>query len=107
MDDQIKLAKAMGLEIFSRGADTYPLRKLHNNLMQPFTPLTDANDDCAVLEWIRDDSGFDDEAYAFAMLTVIEEQGGDTGHSFPMYRIGNYARAALMLLGSVEDQGNG
>lgn len=87
MDDQIKLAKAMKLEIYSRGADTYPLRKLHNNLMQPFSPRTDANDDCAVLDWVRTKSGFDSEAYALAMLTVIEEQDGDQGHSFPMYRI--------------------
>ena len=52
MDDRIKLAKAMGLEIYSRGADTYPLRKLHNNLMQPFTPFTDANDERAVLRFM-------------------------------------------------------
>ncbi|KKM95000.1 hypothetical protein LCGC14_1192630 [marine sediment metagenome] len=51
--DRIQLAEAMKLEIYSRGADTYPLRKLHNNLMQPFTPLTDANDDVAILEWAR------------------------------------------------------
>ncbi len=94
MDDRIKLAKAMGLEIYSRGADTYPLRKLHNNLMQPFSPLTDANDDYAVLKWMRSLEGNEKHNFhapgpMFSTLTWD-------------YKIGDYARAALEVLGRVQ-----
>ncbi len=98
--DTLQLAKAMGLEIYSRGADTYPLRKLHNNLMQPFSPLTDANDDCAVLEWAKADtnrfSDFKDAMYELA--------GSSRSKCWPwQYKIGNNARAALKMLTADDD----
>ncbi len=49
----------------------------------PFDPFTDANDDYAVLEWIRSDS---------ARYESVPEMGAW------QYEIGDYARAALKLI---------
>ena len=90
MTDLIKIAKAMNLEIYSRGGDTYPLRKLHNNLMQPFDPFTDANDDYAVLEWAI--KNLDAEKYQMALLEVC----GSYAYLWE-YRVGYFATAALKV----------
>ena len=56
-----------------------------------FNPFTDANDDYAVLEWMRETYSKHSKEWCdfwFAM-----------GHA-ASYRIGNYARAALTVLGA-------
>lgn len=105
MDDRIKLAKAMKLEIYSRGADTYPLRKLHNNLMQPFDPYTDANDDVAVLEWAREKLSprkFVKFSENIANLLIgLEKKKPFDALCISLtteYKIGFYAKAAVLVL---------
>ena len=97
MTDRIKLAKAMKLEIHSRGGDTYPLRKLHNNLMQPFDPYTDANDDCAVLEWMRNDYRWQKFKSALVNMRKIKAKWHGSQYTWN-YKTGDYARAALKAL---------
>jgi len=102
-EDRIRLCKAMGWGGFYVGDITGkdfgipPNERGLSGKVVP-DPFTNADDDYAVLVWLRIDSDIDSEAYAIAMLTLIEEQGGDPRNSFPMYRVGNYARAALKVL---------
>lgn len=104
--DRIKLCEAMGrLEIGLSGG-AYRITADDGTRVTCWTlddalkylpdPFTDANNDYAVLKWVREN--LDDVAYALAMLELVVEQGGDTGDSYPKYRIGNYARAALKVL---------
>ena len=89
MNDRIKLAEAMGWTTRDEGnlwADPDP-----SNLSlrdAPPDPFTDANDDYAVLEWMREQKkwnqwhDFCDECPTYSF----------------MYQIGDYARAALKVL---------
>ena len=54
---------------------------------RPFDPFTDANDDYAVLEWMR----AQDTTTAVKMTTAHNHHWSD-------YQIGDYARAALMVI---------
>ncbi len=80
MNDRIKLAEAMG---FLMG-DSY--KELN------FDPFADANDDYAVLEWMRN--------HEHPEWFVDELRGGDKSLSPWHYFIGDYARAAVLVLGS-------
>ena len=89
MTDRIKLAEAVGLEWL----DCIPGRThikgvfiLKGREWKQFNPFTDANDDYAVLEWMR---GQDWPRWA-----LISE---GCEYCFD-YQIGDYARAALKVL---------
>jgi len=79
MDDRIKLAEAMGISL-------EPYHPTDDCDHRPnFDPFTDANDDYAVLEWMR----------------KIEADGGRLvyiGSMKSYYQIGDYARAALKVI---------
>ena len=91
MNDRIKLAEAMGWE-------KHPTRDYWRERSdQPFTgidelpdPLTDANDDYAVLEWARENEMLDGTTTRFGMRIYL---GGS--HD---YQVGDYARAALKVI---------
>lgn len=108
MDDRIKLAEAMGWTDFIGEVGLPPGAKDARPVTQghqlPPDPFTDANDDYAVLEWIRNQVGEEhgwlpsgkarwsssDEWWPF-----YEQFGNVTAAS---YKIGDYARAALKVL---------
>lgn len=71
----------------------------HPNSIFSFTPLTDANDDYAVLEWFRE---WAKERPAWMYAAFVESVYKLGGESFIGYRVGNYARAAIPLI--VEDR---
>ncbi len=92
MSDRIKLAEAMGIRHPSGkhcggpgsmaealgGPETY---------IEPFDPFNDANDDYAVMEWIR-------KQHFVTYLTAYLE------HEYTQdYQIGDYAKAAVLVLG--------
>ena len=90
MNDRIKLAEAM----FQRP-------KYAIDWMADFDPFTDANDDYAVLEWMRDDSRcMEFPRYVGALSDVMDKRLA-ASHA-ANYQIGDYARAALKVL---EDKG--
>lgn len=102
MSDRIKLAEAMDWKLIELRDGTKYWQKPHEKLKgagqkEPPDPLTDANDDYAVLEWARSDterfSDFKDAMY---------ELGGSmrTKCWIWQYQTGDYARAALKVLNS-------
>jgi len=91
VNDRIKLAEAMGwiaceftwqeLKEYYAVPPNHPNRPGEGNITDIPDPFTDANDDYAVLEWMR-------------------KQGTpyrNIGQSY-MYQIGDYARACLRVL---------
>ncbi len=88
MNDRIKLAEAMGwtmtkprkYEWWQGPTELYGDSDCRNH---PPDPFTDANDDYAVLEWMRNDP--DQPGYR------------RLGESY-LYRVGDYARAALKVI---------
>ena len=93
MNDRIKLAEAMGLRRknkYLRYAMWFnPTKKvLERNLK--FDPFTDANDDYAVLEWMRSDVNAWQYQYEKELM-LTNNKCGD-------YQIGDYARAALKVI---------
>ncbi len=82
--DRIKLAAAMG------GAkwDAYINPGEHPECVELPDPFTDANDDYAVLEWMRNDAP-QDAHIAFVC---------DVDFTALNYQIGDYARAALKVI---------
>jgi len=98
MSDRIKLAEAMGW----RWRETLdgPKRVEMNYWQEPsgaihssFDPFTDANDDYAVLEWMRD-GGPDRTVPFFAAMKVHKDAPALFAFD---YKIGDYARAALKV----------
>ncbi len=98
-DDRVKLGEAMGLRL----RRTLPHKPnspgcyIHDKprrCWRAFDPFTDANDDYAVLEWMREKHH--ENAVASALLLP-----GD-GHGFSAmkqrYYVGDYARAALQVI---------
>ena len=94
MNDQIKLAEAMGWGI---GCDTHSEQPIgvppgdrrpygQGNLTTMPDPFTDANDDYAVLEWMNTK----DELWAKGLWEAIPHIND--------YKIGDYARAALKVI---------
>ena len=106
MSDRIKLAEARGWTK-SRQPDWWipPGYKWGDGLSAPThklpDPENDANDDYAVLEWARKewrDKATNKKKYgpgfSFKWYTFRERLGSNT-----MYQIGDYARAALKVIG--------
>ena len=101
MNDRIKLAEAMGwlkatsLDIWYRPEDQKREGKNYNNGELP-DPLTDANDDYAVLEWMRQnlikDKVLPINVAAYKFYSDIND-----AHATD-YEVGDYARAALKVI---------
>ena len=88
MKDRIKLAEAMGWWI---KADINWISPEGHNHKEPPDPSTNANDDYAVLEWVRENwCGKDKDKW---MLFNKHCQGYSV-----FYKIGDYAQAALKVL---------
>lgn len=120
-EDRIRLAEAMGFEWQStvdqpmnpRGQWLSPFtgwtERLPNKEALPFDPFTDANDDYAVLEWMRPDDwinsvpikGPEHQAWRDFIfeLRLNQRKGGRTTSEIGEgYQIGDYARAALAVI---------
>ncbi len=99
MNDRIKLAKAMFPDLFvsekwlsERQADG----SRGPNIKRLPDPENDANDDYAVLEWMRNTS---DKWSEFESALTLH-----AGDPFVWcYQIGDYARAALKVLGESDE----
>lgn len=91
-EKRIKLAEAMGWTIW-RMPNEYllPDRKTVAKLPDPYT---DANDDYAVLEWMRKDAP-QEQHIAFVC---------DVDFTALNYQIGDYARAALKVIATHSGQ---
>lgn len=87
MNDRIKLAEAMGID---------HKRFVAHGKRMPFDPFTDADDDYAVLEWMRRSDGAATKHEKFK--DALGEERSDLTPSFYLYEIGDYARAALRVL---------
>jgi hypothetical protein len=85
MIDRIKLAEAMGLDGFEHGDIFYIRQEGFNTPLLRFDPFTDANDDYAVLEWMR------------SILADSRDRELTAGFKWT-YQIGDYARAALKVI---------
>jgi len=82
--DRIKLAEAIGLvTTIGEVTEVHEFKQLPRN----WDPFTDANDDYAVLEWMRKP----DNWLRFAFKLASDNVGSN-------YKIGDYARAALKVL---------
>ncbi len=94
MDDRIKLAKAMGWTDFIDEVGLPPGARGQKPITQghglPPDPFTDANDDYAVLEWMR----LDINAWEYQYSKELALTNYDVGD----YEIGDYARAALTVI---------
>jgi len=114
LSDRIKLAEAMGWSstcdpngnvYWSAPPAKYPESYCFDTDELP-DPFTDANDDYAVLEWMR----VTYNTYEYLMehqgdkwvnfITALDGSG-DEGHSC-CYQIGDYARAALKVIADME-----
>ncbi len=86
----IRLAEAMGITFDRAYKEVFP-----RQYVLGFNPFTDANDDYAVLEWMRSLDNND---------TQFWQRYCDALRDFPeiglkpAYQIGDYARAALKVL---------
>ena len=91
---RIKLAEAMGwLEHGDNDIWRLPPSKMWVNVTDLPDPFTDANDDYAVLEWMRDYTELThDSDIAWPMINAL---GGTLQIN---YQIGNNARAACKIL---------
>jgi hypothetical protein len=97
MNDRIRLAEAMGWKRLDHTPDRWfndaPEHRQEECRHTEYLPdpLTDANDDYAVLEWVRTDA-IDWDAFVKALPTQ------NLWHFVQEYKIGDYARAALRVL---------
>ena len=101
LSDRIKLAEAIFQTVEDGMADVWVV---HDGETYPrrFDPFTDANDDYAVLEWMRTrrDSLLAKDADAWhKFMAAIHE----TAFCTSLYKIGDYARVALKVLAEVSD----
>ena len=90
MDDRIKLAEAMALDVEAL--------KIADSWGNPyFDPFTDANDDYAVLEWARTNPEGFGVCYKGKWMgfTTFMHMNEQEGHQ---YHIGDYAKTALTVL---------
>ena len=108
--DRIRLAEAMGW-IHTTGWSENPMSgkqpfdhwsqrggKVYGYL--PFNPFTDANDDYAVLEWMRRGDG---PATTYAKFKdAFRGRYVDLVPRWYLYEVGDYARAALKVLAATE-----
>jgi len=104
MNDRIKLAEAMGWTWETPGGDELPrwcrpdgshaspITVCREKVSPPaFNPFTDANDDYAVLEWMRNG---DHSLFVALQLDLTQAE----------YQIGDYARAALKVMSATEQE---
>lgn len=102
MNDRIKLAEAMGwertpCECVDAGQQwgwESPDKKLFRKADELPDPLTDANDDYAVLEWMRDQT----VKFRNLFQAALQNPHAPNVWSASLYQIGDYARAALKVL---------
>jgi hypothetical protein len=95
MDDRIRLAEAMELDLTIEWQDA--AGHWHESERQ-FDPFTDANDDYACLEWMRIHCGVEPD-YAWAeKQSMWNEFSCELDDGGGAYQIGDYARAALKVL---------
>jgi len=87
MSDRIKLAEAMKLDAHPKGFELY--EDGDERKYPGFEPFRDANDDYAVLEWMREHKDWRE----FRAYLIVEPI--DDGFN---YKIGDYARAALKVI---------
>ena len=109
-DDRIKLAEAMGCVVETHSGQygvLYGVRNKNGVLELLPDPFTDANDDYAVLEWMRNtcpggcfDDGYGDERplWVAILAQVMEADDCENCLDYGVYKIGDYARAALKVL---------
>ena len=102
MDDRITLAEAMGWTCHTTGnaegrvwmppdfGDFFDKRDAVIAPCLP-NPFTDANDDYAVLEWMRNDKKQIIQVWHKYLIELIITPCG-------LYQIGDYARAAVLVL---------
>ena len=93
MTDRIKLAEAMGWTMDAPSKESiYPWQHVnYTSRVRCPDPFTDANDDYAVLEWLRDK---DNKPWQY-MLSQLDY--GNHRYKWD-YKIGDYARAALKVI---------
>ena len=89
MEDRIKLADAMGVE--------YWRSEVYGDAIGVPDPFTDANDDYAVLEYYRNMSKNNIDRVRF--MDKLFYTNTSMGRCMSAYKIGDYARAALKVLG--------
>jgi hypothetical protein len=92
-EDQVKLAKAMGWRenVYPESAGWWTHDELDLHRVGPPTPLTDANDDYAVLEWAREQGT--------KFIVLFRRQFFEMHRTHPWdYAIGDYARAVLRVI---------
>ena len=95
--DRIRLAEAMGWEQTDAAGVGSVWRSPDNEVMPLPDPFTDANDDYAVLEWMRRRRdrcravAGDPDWEAWLYFSAIISNGVN-------YKVGDYARAALKVL---------
>jgi len=95
MDDRIRLAEWMGYVIDEWGNAN------HNGRCWAFLPFTDANDDYAVLEAARDQFNVNQFIeFRYALRNLRKNDASWHGSMYVWnYEIGDYARAALKIIG--------
>lgn len=85
MDDRIRLAEAMGWKCPFNDPGNCLKHHYHSEIKVP-DPFTDANDDYAVLEWLKTKKNYSQLGELFEHREIAR------------YKIGDYARAALKVL---------
>lgn len=109
MNDRIKLAEAMGwtnirMKYVAMDGQSYPFGCVPRNVNDKHLkeqipdPYTNANDDYAVLEWLRAE---DNKPWQY---TLSQLDYGTRRYKWD-YQIGDYARAALRALEKTADRG--
>ena len=95
--DELRLAEAMGWERTKYDRWLSPDRKMCCDF--PPDPFTDANDDYAVLEWMREKCGvyLPDVGYTREQAQEFKAFGEQLDDC-ELYEIGDYARAALKVV---------
>jgi len=101
MDDRIRrLCEAMGWEPYPTGSDpkfNWWVDPKTGKDYDKFDPFTNANDDYAVLEWMRGDYRWGPFKTALIELRKIEVSWHGSQFTWN-YQVGDYARAALKVL---------
>ena len=108
LSDRIKLAEAMGwthihMKYVAMDETSYPFGCVPGNVNDKHLkeqipdPYTNANDDYAVLEWMRErrDSLLADDADVWRKFMAVIHEGA---FCTSLYQIGDYARAALKVI---------
>ena len=98
MNDRIKLAEAMGWTDFIGEAGLPPGAKDQRPVVcghgLPPDPLTDANDDYAVLEWMRTSDKAEQEVIGGMSDKMLDLLNWNCWE----YEVGDFARAALKVI---------